>query len=168
MTGNSEAGTDLDRRASTWSHHFSDHSLESVSGFAAALAGTEASAWRAEEGDVATRAYESRRFLFADRMIHWAVPWLLASAEEARAETLLDLGDEMRVATQLPGREGLLLSGEDSLGPLSNRESFWSGWVSVPDRDPPADIPGHWRALAERHPGSAQLWLDLAARAERH
>ncbi len=168
MTGNTDAGTDLDRRASAWSHRLSDHSLESVSGFAAALAGTEAAAWREEQGDVATRAYESRRFLFADRVIYWAVPWLLASSEEAKAEALLDLGDEMRVATQLPGSEGLLVSGEDSLGSLGNRGSFWSGWVTVPDRDAPIDIAGYWRALAERHPGSAQLWLDLAARSERH
>lgn len=158
-----DPGSDLDRRAGEWGHQFPGHDLGSIALFAAALAQTEADAWDDGTLDVATRAYEARRFLLSDRVIHWAVPWLLASDEADDAGFLLDLGDEMRVAPALPGREGLVAKGEDSYGPLDQTGGIWSGWVGVSAE--PENPHGFWTDLAELHAGSAQLWFDLAARA---
>ena len=155
--------SDLDRRAGEWGHQFAEHDLGSIALFAGALAQTEANAWDDGTLDIATRAYEARRFLLSDRIIHWAVPWLLASGDADDAEFLLDLGDEMRVAPALPGHEGLVAKGEDSYGSLDQTGGIWSGWVGVSAQ--PEDLQGFWTDLAEQHPGSAQLWLDLAARA---
>jgi hypothetical protein len=156
-------GSDIDRRAREWGHQLVGHDLGSLALFAAALASTEAGAWDDGTLDVATRAYEARRFLLSDRIIHWAVPWLLSSGAVDDADFLLDLGDEMRVAPALAGREGLVVEGEDAFGPLDQSDGIWSGWVGSSTQ--PDDIHGFWTKLAEQHPGSAQLWLDLAARA---
>jgi len=163
VMGTYDPGSDLDRRAAEWGHRLASHDLGAIALFAAALAHTEADAWDDGTLDVATRAYEARRFLLGDRIVHWAVPWLLATGSGDDAVFLLDLGDEMRVAPELSGREGLVVKGEDSLGPLSQDGGIWSGWIE--QSEPPADLPGYWTDLARRHPGTAQLWLDLAARA---
>lgn len=164
---------DLERRGLVWGHRFGDDSLSSLAMFAAGLCHAEADAWESDSPDVSTRAYEDRRFLLGDRIIHWAVPWLDAVGARQDRDFLLELGDEMKVAPLLPGREGLQASGEDSFGPVDKGpgviESLWSGAVVL---DPPPDPAGHyrtaasrWEALAAAHPGSAQLWTDLAARA---
>ena len=158
-----QPGSDLDRRAAEWSHQLASHDLGAIALFAAALAHTEADAWDDGTLDVATRSYEARRFLLGDRIVHWAVPWLLATGSGDYAQFILDLGDEMRVAPALTGREGLVMAGEDSLGPLAQTGGIWSGWIE--QSEPPTDIPGYWTSLAKRHPGTAQIWLDLAARA---
>ena len=164
VTGSYDPGVDLDRRASEWGHSLPSHDLGSLALFAAALAHTEADAWDHGTFDIATRAYEARRFLLGDRIVHWAVPWLLAAGSEDDAKFLLDLSDEMRVAPVLTGREGLLLEGEDGFGPLTQTGGIWSGWVGPSEE--PADLHHFWTDLATQHPGTAQLWLDLAARAQ--
>lgn len=187
---------DLNRRASRWEHSLEGHDLAALGHFAAALAQTEAEDWKSGTGVVATRAYEARRFLIGERIIHWAVPWLdtvgrCYPEHRDRAlpdrDFLLDLGDEMRVASLVPGREGLVLEGEDSFGPLGAGEdrvldvrSLWSGHVVLdvtvgrlekggsPTRDLALlyGVAAHrWQLMARTHPGSAQIWVDLATRA---
>ena len=166
---------DLRRRGSNWSHHFEDITLSSLATFSAGLAIAESTAWDNEQLDVATRAYEERRFLLGDRLIHWAVPWLasvsyadnsLSEVATSDMEFMLQLGDEMRVAPEMPGTEGMVLSGEDSFGPLAQRGSLWSGWVETGSHQKPSDVARFWTKLARDHPGTAQLWMDLAVRAE--
>lgn len=194
---------DLAERAVRWGHELTDGSLPSLALFAAALATVEGEAWGSGAGDVAVRAYESRRFLLGDRIIHWAVPWLDAMGRcypERREpahrdrDLLLEMGDDTRVAPLMSRREGLVLEGEDSYGVMEVERdqhrwlsSLWSGhlmleatWASL------AGVPGsgggaekseslsllyeiaahRWRATADRHPGSAQIWWDLSQRAE--
>ena len=157
---------DLNRRAAAWGYRLPSADLSALSLFAAALASKEAEAWEEGTLDLATRAYESRRFLLSDRIIHWAVPWLIAVGADDDLRFLLDLGDEMRVAPQLPGTEGLQLSGEDSFGPIGEIGGLLSGWVG--ESEPPENLSRFWKELAADHPGTAQLWLDLAARVPRH
>ncbi|MGB7860805.1 MAG: hypothetical protein WBM90_09935 [Acidimicrobiia bacterium] len=172
---------DLNRRAREWSHQLPSHQLGALALFAASLAETEAHAWDQSALDVATRAFESRRFLFADRIVHWAVPWLVfakslqpdvTTAAQGDIGFLLALGDEMRVAPVLTGREGLVIEGEDSYGPLEevSTESLWAGMVVIDAANPPppdrfGEAARIWSEFANLHPGSAQLWLDLAHRA---
>lgn len=148
-----------------------DDDLASLARFASGLCEAEARGWEEEDRDVATRAYEERRFLVGDRIIAWAVPWLDAVGAHEERDFLLDRGDEMRVAPILPGREGLQPAGEDSFGSLRQGigmvDSLWSGAVTF---DSPPDYlkaATKWEALAAEHPGSAQLWTDLAERARR-
>lgn len=197
---------DLNRRAGQWGHRFDDHTLPSLAVFAAGLARTEAEGWESGAGDLATRAYEARRFLLGDRVLHWAVPWLdtvgrcypgYRSHAHGDRDFLLSVGDEMRVSPVMPGNEGLVLEGEDSYGPRADQaghplwlKSLWSGHlllditlrrVSGVGPDGPVPDPGsldggdlsllyetaeqRWRGVAARHPGSAQIWLDLSGRA---
>lgn len=181
----SDPAEDLSRRASKWGHKLAGEDLAGLALFAAGLAEAEGLSWVSGGGDLALRAYEARRFLLSDRIIHWAVPWLEAvrrrhqACSEAAASDrgfLLRLGDEMRVAPLLPGREGLRPEGEDSYGPTAMTddgawlESLWSGVVLLDTEDRPdpetydAAADG-WVALATAHPGSAEIWSDLAARA---
>jgi hypothetical protein len=177
---------DLDGRAGDWGHRLERHDLAGIARFAAALADTEASAWEDDHPDVATRAYDTRRRLVGERIIHWAVPWLdavgsgypehPADAKHDR-DLLLHIGDEMRVAPEASRAEGLVVPEQDSFGPVSVDVplnelllSLWSGLVLFDDTSEPlADryvtAERRWRDLAEQHPGSAALWLDLAARA---
>jgi hypothetical protein len=179
--------SDLQRKAAAWGHHLENQDVTSLALFAAALARVEADGWSSDVPDLAVRAYEARRLLLADRIIHWAVPWFDAVRRsypqyQKRAKRdrdfLLTLGDEMRVAPRLPGREGLVLDGEDSLGPLDIPSpdgwprSLWSGDVLLSHVD--CDLKRHyenasrwWRKLADRHPGSAQIWMDMGDRARR-
>ena len=176
---------DLHTRAQEWAHEFEEHDLSSLAAFACGLALSEAEAWDSGSADVATRAYEGRRYLLGDRIIHWAVPWLEAVRlqDEQHAETaetdrdfLLDLGDEMRVAPLLPGSEGLVLEGYDSFGPIEHEHhghlrSLWSGalWIHLHEGVDLAryyaDAALRWEAMALTRTGSAQLWADLAQRA---
>jgi hypothetical protein len=161
-----------------------------LASFAAGLATAEADGWETGARDIATRAYEARKFLFADRIIHWAVPWLdtMGRAHDSHRETahsdrdiLLAFAGEMRVAPLTPGREGLHIEGEDSFGPLDHNQrnlpdwirSVWSGEI-VSRTDSSSDLVGlfedaasRWSQLASDHPGSAQLWVDLSGRAAR-
>lgn len=87
------------------------------------------SADAAENSDVATarRARTARRRLLADRIVHWAVPWLDAivrsepevamAAREAR-DILLGLAETHRAAPVPEGSEGLLVPGFDGYGPI--------------------------------------------------
>lgn len=134
---------DLERRARRWGHSPSGHGLDDLALFAAGLARAEAEAWRDDRADVAVRAFEERRFLFADRILHWAVPWLGTMGrgypdvrEDAHGcrDGLLRLADVMRPAPRLTGAEGLHPAGQDGFGPVAldvplSRwlDSLWSG-----------------------------------------
>lgn len=124
-----DPGEDLTRRARRWGHRFSSFDFEALAGFAAGLAVAEGDAWDDDDPTVATRAFEERRFLFSDRIVHWAVPWADAAGrchpqvrEPAHAlrDGLLELGDRMRPAPLLTGGEGLYPPGEDAFGPLDD------------------------------------------------
>lgn len=191
---------DLREKTQRSGYQLEDAALTSLAGFAAELAESEGRHWADGDADLATRAYEARRFLFADRIIHWAVPWLdavgrcyAAFREPAHADRdfLLVVSDEMRVAPMIPGREGLVIDGEDSFGrvePIGGisrwLSSLWSGhllleatWASLrsdgsePSREDLAILyeaaSSRWRGFGRRHPGSAQIWTDLASRADR-
>lgn len=184
---------DLAKRASNWGYELEGPDLRSLALFAAALARAEAEGWQTGTGDVATRAYEARRFLLADRILHWAVPWLDAAArwfprfsDSARADRdfLLDLGDDMRVAPIMPGSEGLVVEGEDSygrIGRIGDRDrwvsSLWSGylmlwaeWDSISDAGRQGPSPkarlGDLAGdeLAVLYEVAANRWTELAER----
>lgn len=199
---------DLERRTRAWGHILPDLGVAELCRFAAGLALAEADGWRDDHPQLATRAYEDRRFLVSDRILHWAVPWLdmagrcvpsiRTSALEVRDE-LLDIADALRPAPVLvAGSEGLHLPGEDSYGPTSDmglgtlrcgvlllratirsltgdpqrsRSLLESDLAEDSFRETFATLfdvaCARWRGVATLHPGSAQLWLDLAARAER-
>ncbi len=136
---------DLERRARRWGYRLADGDLGDVAMFAAALARAEADAWAADDGVLATQAYEDRRFLAADRIVPWAVPWLLAASRcfpdlrtdaSETAAALLRIGEQHRLAPSLAGNEGLRLPGHDGYGPagqpgeLTDRIcSLWGGLV---------------------------------------
>lgn len=172
---------DLDRRGERWEYSFTDRGLSDVARFAAGLAEAEAGAWRDDAPHIATRAYSDRRFLVADRLLHWAVPWLdavagaysdLASAARRDEEGMLLIGDHHRGAPATTGIEGLYPAGEDSIGPVERSValdawlgSLWSGSVLLEKRlaafsilgDGGGNAPGtaFYRAAAGR-------WRDLA------
>jgi hypothetical protein len=175
---------DLERRARAWSHRVDTPTLPALLEFGAALCIAEAEAWEAGDRVTATKALEDRRFLLGDRVLHWAVPWLVTVgstqadwAPEAMAavESLLELGDTHRVAPALAELEGLVPPGHDSLGPLPEglvTEYVGGGWLF---QDPQTQVGSEpyeaaaalWEQMAEGHPGSERLWRDLAARARR-
>lgn len=178
-----DPSADLRRRSQGWSHTLADHSLASLARFGAGLAEAEAGAWERSDPSVATRALSDRRFLLGDRIVHWSVPWLVsfgvaepASGPEAVAvvERLLALGDRHRPAPALTGPEGMFPPGCDSIGDLPDGldlTTFANGWVFA---DPPAEFGPEpfraaaalWTDLADAHPGTAQLWYDMARRAD--
>lgn len=184
---------DLRARGDAWGFVFVTADLAELSRFAGALALAEAAAWRSGEGSRATRAYADRRFLFADRILPWAVPWLIAVAQTGpasadRAQTtsrrLLQMAEKHRPAPELAVGEGLHLPGHDGYGPqeqptdLSARlRSLWGGLAVADDEGVPLQgtstaeryerAAADWLALAETHPGSARCWRDLAGRASR-
>lgn len=173
---------DLARRVRDWDHSLEGDDLASLATLAAGLAKIEADAWQSDSGDVAMRAYEARRLLFSDRILHWAVPWLdrvgwwfprhreTASADR---DFLLELGDEMRPAPALAGHEGLTLPGQDGYGPTqpptetgSWVSSLWSGdLLDVTLVEVPADTKGAFEApsLAEVFDLAARRWRDMAS-----
>ena len=117
---------DLARRADRWGYRFPDLGLAEIARFAAALSVMEAEAWQRDDAIVATQAFDDRRFLFSDRVVHWAVPWSdvagrchpsLRSEGDRLRDVLLDLGERLRPAPLLTGSEGLHPPGEDSFGP---------------------------------------------------
>ena len=137
---------DLAERAGKWSYPFDRGDLADLARFAAALAVAEADAWRDDHPHIATQAYEQRRFLVGDRMLHWAVPWLdavgrcypdLRDTAHGSRDQILDIVDHHRPAPVLVDRvEGLHLPGHDSLGPIERSAplhewlgSVWSGLV---------------------------------------
>lgn len=178
---------DLTARAARWSHELPDHRLGSLAAFGAGLAVAEAEAWEQDEPHIATRANEDRRFLLSDRLIHWAVPWLhaVAAADDdtreimlAHREALLELGDDHRVAPALAGTEGTVPPGHDAFGPLDPPGALGTVPAGMVLLGNAAGTPtgrladlheaaaSEWRGLAWLHPGSEQLWTDLAARAD--
>jgi hypothetical protein len=121
--------SDLERRAKRWKHQLEDAGLVELARFAAGLAQVETDAWAADDGVSATKAFEDRRFLLGDRIIHWAVPWSdvagrchhsVRQAAHGIRDHLLTIADDMRVAPILTGDEGLHAPGEDSFGPLDD------------------------------------------------
>lgn len=144
---------DLDRRARWWGHRFDSDRLPAVLAFGVALAGAEVEAWTSKDGVVATRAFEDRRFLLSDRLVHWVVPLTFVTAAAGLRDELLDLGDRLRPAPLLTGDEGLHPPGEDSYGPLTLTLAVDLG---------PAE---RWARLRRGHPGTARLWRDLERRA---
>ena len=118
---------DLHRRMGSWGYVPGRLDLADLARFAAALAGAEADGWRDGDGPVASRAAAERRFLLGDRILHWAVPWLVAVGDEhpdlgdraaGDAGWLLDLADHHRPAPGLAGEEGRFPPGHDALGPV--------------------------------------------------
>ena len=136
---------DLQRRARRWGYRLADADLSDLATFAAALAVAEAEAWVSGDGVLATQAYEERRFLAADRVVPWAVPWLMAVGRcfpETRVDAteastgLLRIGEQHRLGPALTGHEGLRPPGNDGYGPtdepleLADRlGSLWGGRV---------------------------------------
>jgi hypothetical protein len=134
---------DLQKRADRWGYDLGSGDLSDLARFAAALAQAEARAWIDDEAHIATRALEDRKFLVGDRILHWAVPYLDAigrcyperrEGAHADRDTLLAIGESMRPAPALVGREGATVPGEDAFGPLGQRDplpefvlSLWSG-----------------------------------------
>ena len=145
---------DLNRRGRWWSHRFPSAAVTDVVAFGAALAQAEKSAWEAGDGVTATRAFEDRRFLLGDRVVHWLVPYsfVIADGEPIR-RIVLEIGDRIRPAPLLTATEGLDPPGEDAFGPLAAPLRIELG------------SPERWLRLADDHPGTARLWKDLARRA---
>ncbi len=182
-----DPGPDLERRAARWGHRFVTDRLDALCFFAAGLAQAEAQAWDRGDLHLATQAYEDRRFLAGDRILHWAVPWLdavgrcypdhRATAHPAR-DGLLEIGDHLRAAPDLGLDLGLGELGEDAYGPLdagaqeaSYLRSIWSGALlldatlvsmtgGVPGTSADDVDPGDIVALYEN---SAARWLRMAA-----
>lgn len=178
---------DIARRAGEWGHELEGDDLSSLALFAAGLAAAEERGWDEGTPDMATRAYEARRFLLRDRIASWAIPWLdtvgggysqYRDQAHHDRDMLLRLGDEARIAPALPGSEGIFIEGEDSYGPVGPgnhwpawtgslwsgavilRENPSSGWVDLYEQ-----AVKRWAYLGAEHAGSAQLWLDLSERA---
>lgn len=175
-----DPGSDLARRTRRWSYVLPDHAAPSLAIYAAALARAEAEAWERDDPVVATQALSDRRFLLGDRFVHWVVPWMLpigSTNEAARqvVDALLTIGDHHRPAPSLISGEGMFPPGNDSIGPLGHNvdtSSLLSGWVFP--TEPSSDLARsyrsaerRWQELAARHPGTSQLWIDLAKRAGR-
>ena len=207
-----DPASELERRTRYWQYDCAGHDLADLARFSAGLAQAEADAWLEDRAHIATKAYEDRRFLLGDRILHWAVPWLemvrqwhpdrseLASATVA---ALLDMGERHRPAPALTGTEGLVVPGFDGYGPIDSGEplaihvqSIWSGMVlsarQLSDvrhadlavrrvdeawlesaafrgsmRSAYLTASDVWDRFAAEFPGSAQLWKDLAHRAQR-
>ncbi|HSG78659.1 MAG TPA: hypothetical protein VLD62_03690 [Acidimicrobiia bacterium] len=136
---------DLRKRMERWGYEPGSFDLADLSRFAAGLAQAEADAWAADQPHVATQAFETRRFLVGDRILHWAVPWLdtvgrcyppQREASAASALWLLELADRMRPAPVLASEEGRFPPGHDAIGPIEAERnldevvlSVWSGAV---------------------------------------
>ncbi|MEA2001429.1 MAG: hypothetical protein U9N84_06025, partial [Actinomycetota bacterium] len=136
---------DLVKRTQRWSYPLGRGDLADLALFAAALAKTEGEAWASGNRSLATQAFEERRYLAADRILPWAVPWLRALARcfperrtdgEAAVEALLAIGERHRPAPMLTGAEGLSLPGHDGYGPVDGSPtvservgSLWGGLV---------------------------------------
>ncbi len=179
---------DLRRRAADWGFTLRRPHLDELARFAAELAEAEGRAWAEDVPDLAMQAYDTRRRLVGDRIVHWAVPWLDAVgrgypdvAGVGDRDTILDLGDEMRIAPALTGSEGLAVPGEDAFGPIEPQEplprhlcSLWSGQVLLGtdhaiSQDLPRELdptrlaePGFGEALSARYETAAGRWRSLA------
>jgi len=180
--------TDIDRRARVWAYQPVTYDFSDLSRFSAGLALAEADAWREDRPHIATKAYEDRRFLISDRLIHWAVPWLDAVARRAGAEaadaeaaksSLLEIGDRLRLAPALVGSEGLVVPGFDAFGPFDSGAglaktlpSLWSGAV-LSGQDLGAirhavvtarEVPVDWLQSADTRKLLAAFYRDSAGR----
>lgn len=178
---------DLGARGARWGFTPATGSLVEVARLAGGLALAEAAARRDGDADIALAAFVERRHLVGDRLVHWAVPWLLAASagpgDDAgvAARLLLEVADRLRPAPATGGTEGLFPPGEDSYGPVERVApidelvtSVWSGIApggpgrrSGRDADEFEAAASGWRRLAAEFGGTARLWIDLASRAER-
>ena len=131
---------ELTRRAKTWSYQVRGDHLSDLARFSAALARAESDAWLNDRGHIATRAYQDRRFLLGDRILHWAIPWLDAVARQypsvntlatGTKDQLLQLGELHRPAPAVSGTEGLVVPGFDGYGPLDTPAPFEELMLSV-------------------------------------
>lgn len=175
---------DLERRALRWGHDLVDHGLPSLARFAAGLAIAEAEAWQRDQPDIATRAFSDRRHLCGDRLLHWAVPWLVAVAEthpglaasaDIATKNLFDIGDRLRPAPDLTGAEGIHPPGEDAFGPLvvdaplsEIMASLWGGRVLLDmsqELGAVADSTSR-AAVADRYRRAEEYWHGVAAEHE--
>ena len=190
-----DPGPDLEKRASFWGHRLDDHTVVAISLFAGGLAAAEADAWADDVPDVAARAATERRFLVADRLIHWAVPWLYTRPDDSIVHRVLSrlnaLSDPLRIAPLVSGNEGITAPGEDRYGPLPpplspvgslligdvipyevvSKERSGSAIDELSDEETVL-IRHHldgaatrWNSLIRTWPGSAALWTDLERRA---
>ena len=135
-----DPANELQRRAKYWQYDCAGHDLADVALFSAGLAQAEADAWLDDRAHVATKAYEDRRFLLGDRIMHWAVPWLemiriwhpdRSERAAATQKALLGIGEVHRPAPALTGTEGLVVPGFDGYGPLESDESLPDAMLSV-------------------------------------
>ncbi len=175
-----DPGPDLRRRMESWGYEPGRLDLADLTRFAAGLARAEAEAWASGLPDIATRAYQERRFLVGDRIVPWAVPWLDTAGrchprwrQEAGAgrDELLALADRLRPSPALSGVEGLVLPGHDGFGPLTATEplprfllSLWSGAVVM--RATLASLRGELAAVRRIDPAwlaEARFVEDLAS-----
>lgn len=182
--------TDLAQRCRRWGHHMSDAGLAELARFAAGLAQIESESWEVGDAVTATRAFEERRFLLGDRIVHWAVPWAdevdrshesLSLPASSIRDSLLDLADRMRVAPLLTGAEGLFPPGEDSIGPTSSPTPRRIGMLAsgavltsktmrsltegaVRDAGPGIELlsPEHRSRLATHYRASAYHWMSMS------
>ena len=188
VVGRYDPADDLRRRTADWGFTLRRPHLDELARFAAELADAEGRAWAEDVPDLAMQAYDTGRQLVGDRIAHWAVPWLDAvshgypdvTAVRDR-DTILDLGDEMRIAPALTGSEGLAVPGEDAFGPIETQEplprhlcSLWTGQVLLGidpaiSKDLPRELdptrlaePASREALSTRYETAAQRWRSSA------
>ncbi len=111
-----------------WDYRPRSLTLPELARFGGYLAAISADATTRGDDAGARRADIVRRRLLADRVVHWAVPWLdaivrsepavAAAAQEAR-NLLLGLAETHQAAPVPKGSEGLLVPGFDSYGPIN-------------------------------------------------
>ena len=131
--------------------------------------------FRGNEGSVGSTAFSSVTGSCTGRS-PWTVSFGsldLESGPEAVAvvERLLALADTNTVLLPaLTGSEGLFPPGHDSIGPLQDEldtTTSLCGWFFGPgvvETSAFESAAALWDDLADRHPGSARLWLDYAKR----
>ena len=170
---------DLTRRMKRWGYRPGALDLSDLARFAAGLAQAEADGWADDEPHLATRAYEDRRFLLGDRLLHWAIPWLdsvsrchadAASDATRSAEWMLGVADRMRPAPVLVADEGRFQPGHDAIGPVQAGHdldefvlSIWSGEVLFA-----AGMQSMTGAVVRRREAVRDLLADPAFRRELH
>lgn len=111
-----------------WHYKPRSFDLPELARFGAYLAAIATDAAACGDDNAATRARVALRRLLADRVLHWAVPWLdaivrsepqvAAQARDAR-DMFLDLAEQHRAAPVPEGSEGLMVPGFDGYGPMN-------------------------------------------------
>ncbi len=121
-----DPAVDLAHRGKKWGFQFETDTLTELVRFAAGLAQAESEAWDDDDAVLATKAFEDRRFLLADRIAAWAIPWadvagrchpaVREGCHQVR-DALIGAAEAMRIAPLITGDEGIFPPGEDSYGP---------------------------------------------------